>query len=161
MATTKKKKRHSVVTFKPCELHQGMLFLPSFEELIPRDHKNLMGETPIIVWFGTRKAYDNIDAKAVKYDKTIRTEAQYEYALEPIYELIQLDPEPGTGAGDELEILSLLVKEYENAHYPVPKPHPIEAIKFRLEQLGLPESELNRILGSRSRKSEILSGNEN
>lgn len=90
--------------------------------------------------------------------KPIKNEAQYEDALERIYELMQLDPEPGTEAGDELEILSLLVKDYENAHYPVPKPHPIEAIKFRLEQLALSESELTRILGSRSRKSEILSG---
>lgn len=90
--------------------------------------------------------------------KPIRTEAQYEEALERIYELMQLDLEPGTEAGDELEILALLVKEYENAHYPVPNPHPIEAIKFRLDQLGLPESELTRILGSRSRKSEVLSG---
>ena len=90
--------------------------------------------------------------------KPIKSEAQYEATLERIYELMQLNLEPGTEGGDELEILSLLVKDYENTHYPVPKPHPIEAIKFRLEQLALSESELTRILGSRSRKSEILSG---
>ncbi|MFN0035660.1 MAG: type II toxin-antitoxin system HigA family antitoxin [Saprospiraceae bacterium] len=90
--------------------------------------------------------------------RLIRTEAQYEAALERVYALMQLDLEPGSEAGDELEIISLLVKEYENLHYPVPKPHPIEAIKFRLEQMGLPDSELIRVLGSRSRKSEILSG---
>ncbi len=90
--------------------------------------------------------------------KPIKTEAQYEAALERVFELMQLDLEPGTRAGDELEILSMLIKEYENQHYPVPKPHPIEAIKFRLEQLELSEAELTRILGSRSRKSEILSG---
>jgi HTH-type transcriptional regulator/antitoxin HigA len=90
--------------------------------------------------------------------KPIKNEAQYEAALERIYELMQLDLAPGSEGGDELEILSLLTKEYENAHYPVPKPHPLEAIKFRLDQLGLSEAELSRILGSRSRKSEILSG---
>ncbi len=90
--------------------------------------------------------------------KPIKTEAQYEAALERVYELLQLDLELGSDLGDELEILSLLVKEYELVHYPVPKPHPIEAIKFRLDQMRLPESELVRILGSRSRKSEILSG---
>ncbi len=90
--------------------------------------------------------------------KPIKTEAQYEAALERVYELIQLDLELGSDLGDELEILSLLVKEYEYVQYPVPKPHPIEAIKFRLDQMRLPESELVRILGSRSRKSEILSG---
>lgn len=78
--------------------------------------------------------------------------------MERLYELMQLDLETGSEEGDELEILSLLVKDYENTHYPVPKPHPIEAIKFRLDQLGLSESALIRILGSRSRKSEILSG---
>lgn len=90
--------------------------------------------------------------------KPIKTEAQYGAALERVFELMQLDLEPGTRAGDELEILSMLVKEYENQHYPMPKPHPIDAIKFRLEQLELSEAELTRILGSRSRKSEILSG---
>jgi HTH-type transcriptional regulator / antitoxin HigA len=90
--------------------------------------------------------------------KPVKTEAQYESALARIYELLQLETEPGTPAGDELEILSLLVKEYELAHYPMPKPHPIEAIKFRLDQMGLSEADLSRILGSRSRKSEILSG---
>ena len=47
---------------------------------------------------------------------------------------------------------------YEEEHYPIPLPHPIEAIKFRLEQMGLKESELNKILGSRSRKHDILNG---
>lgn len=90
--------------------------------------------------------------------RPIKNEVQYEAALARIYELMQLDLEPGTEAGDELEILSLLVKDYENMYYPMPKPHPIEAIKFRLEQLALSDAELTRILGSRSRKSEILSG---
>lgn len=89
--------------------------------------------------------------------KPIKNEVQYEAALQRIYELMQLDLEPGTEAGDELEILSLLVKEYENAHYPVPKPHPIEAIKFRLEQMNLSETQLTKLLG-RNRKSEIMSG---
>ncbi len=88
----------------------------------------------------------------------IKTEAQYKSALERIYELIQLEPAPGSALGDELEILTLLVKAYEEAHYPMPKPHPVEAIKFRLEQLGLSETEVSRILGNRSRKSEIFSG---
>lgn len=89
--------------------------------------------------------------------KPVKTEADYEAALERIYEMLQLDIEPGTPLGNELEILSLLVKDYENTHYPVPKPNPIAAIKFRLEQMNLSETELNRLLG-RNRKSEILSG---
>jgi HTH-type transcriptional regulator/antitoxin HigA len=90
--------------------------------------------------------------------KPIKTEVQYEAALERIHELMQMNIEPGTEAGDELEVLALLVKEYENTNYLVPKPHPIDAIKFKLDQMGLSESELSKILGTRSRKSEILSG---
>ena len=65
---------------------------------------------------------------------------------------------PDSKESDELEILSILIKEYENEHYPVPKPNPLEAIKFRLEQMNMSEAELSEILGYRSRKSEILSG---
>lgn len=74
-----------------------------------------------------------------------------------IYDLMQTDIEPGTEAGDELEVLALLVKAYEVQQFPMPKPHPLEAIKFRAEQLGLSEADLSRLIGSRSRKSEILS----
>ncbi len=57
-----------------------------------------------------------------------------------------------------MEVLSILVQEYEKKHFPVPPPHPIDAIKYKLEQNGLDETELIKILGGRSRKSEILSG---
>jgi HTH-type transcriptional regulator / antitoxin HigA len=90
--------------------------------------------------------------------KLIKTEAEYEQALARIFNLMQLEIEPGTVLGDELEVLALLVKDYENQHYPMPKPHPIEAIRFRLDQMGLTEADLSKILGSRSRKSEIFSG---
>ena len=90
--------------------------------------------------------------------KPIRNDAENDIALARIYELIQLDLEPNTPLGDELEVLSLLVAEYEKKHHAIPKPHPIDAIRFRLDQMGLTESDLSNILGSRSRKSEILSG---
>lgn len=90
--------------------------------------------------------------------KPIKNSAQYEDALARVYDLMQMDIEPESKESDELEILSILVKEYEVEHYPVPKPSPLEAIKFRLEQMGMSEAELSGILGYRSRKSEILSG---
>lgn len=90
--------------------------------------------------------------------KPIRTTEAHEAALERIYELMQADVEPGSALGDELEVLSLLVEDYENTAFPMPKPDPLQAIKFRMEQMGLPESALLSILGSRSRKSEIFSG---
>jgi len=90
--------------------------------------------------------------------KPIKNEQQYNEALESIYCLMQKDLEPNSMESDELEILSILVKEYEHAYYPVPKPTPLEAIKFRMEQMNMSEAELSKILGARSRKSEVLSG---
>jgi HTH-type transcriptional regulator/antitoxin HigA len=90
--------------------------------------------------------------------RPIRNNKQYEDALTRIYSLLQKDTKRNSSESDELEVLSMLVKQYELQHYPVPKPKPLEAIKFRLEQLGKPEAELSKILGYRSRKSEILSG---
>ncbi len=90
--------------------------------------------------------------------KPIKNEEQYETALAHVYELMQQDVEEGSSLSDELEIMSILIKEYELEHYPMPSPNPIDAIKFRLDQMGLSEKELGELLGYRSRKSEILSG---
>jgi len=90
--------------------------------------------------------------------KPIKNNQQYEDVLGRVYTLMQKNIKPGSRQSDELEILSILVKEYENEYYPVPKPNPLEAIKFRLEQMNMSETELSEILGNRFRKSEILSG---
>lgn len=90
--------------------------------------------------------------------RPIKNERQYEDALERVYLLMQEDIKADSKASDELEILSILIKEYETEHHPVPAPNPLEAIKFRLDQMNMSESELSGILGARSRKSEILSG---
>lgn len=90
--------------------------------------------------------------------KPIKNDVQYEGALARIYELMQKELKPESKESDELEVLSILVKEYELDRYPMPKPSPLEAIKFRLEQMGMSEAQLSDILGYRSRKSEILSG---
>ncbi|HKG04893.1 MAG TPA: helix-turn-helix domain-containing protein [Pedobacter sp.] len=90
--------------------------------------------------------------------KPVKTEEEYNDALARAYELMQTDLKEGSAASDEMEVLSLLIKEYELAHYPVAYPNPIRAIKFRMEQMNLSENELSNLLGTRSRKSEILSG---
>ncbi|HMQ76529.1 MAG TPA: transcriptional regulator [Flavobacteriales bacterium] len=90
--------------------------------------------------------------------KPIRTRKEHKAALLRIQELFDLDPKEGSAAFDELELLTMVVEEYEDIHYPVPPPDPIEAIKFRLDQLGLSEKDLDKWLGSRQRRSEILSG---
>lgn len=90
--------------------------------------------------------------------KPFKNEKQYDAALNRAYYLIQRDLKPDSELSDELEILSILIKEYENKYYPMEKPHPLEAIKFRLEQMNISESQLSEIFGEGSRQSEILSG---
>ena len=88
----------------------------------------------------------------------IKNESQYEESLKRIHSLMQMEILPDTIESDELEILSIVVKDYETIHFPIPKPNPLDAIKFRLDQMGMTEKDLSEILGYRSRKSEILSG---
>lgn len=90
--------------------------------------------------------------------KPVKNNKQYEDALARIYELMQKDIKASSKESDELEVLSILVKEYELKHFPIPKPNPIDAIRFRIEQMEMTEGELSAILGYRSRKSEIFSG---
>ncbi|SEN61652.1 HTH-type transcriptional regulator / antitoxin HigA [bacterium A37T11] len=90
--------------------------------------------------------------------RPVKNDEQYEDALARVYQLMQKDLKPNSRKSDELEILSILIHEYEQVHYPVPTPNPLEAIKFRMEQMNMSEAELSDIIGYRSRKSEILSG---
>lgn len=90
--------------------------------------------------------------------KVIKNEREYEDALARAYDLMQMDLPDDSPALDELEALSLFIEHYEEKHHPIAPPHPIDAITFRLEQLGKEKSELTRILGTRARQSEILSG---
>ena len=90
--------------------------------------------------------------------KPVKNNQNYEKTLTRIYLLMQKEVKPYIKDSDELEILSILVKDYENKLYSVPKPNPLEAIKFRLDQMNMSEAELSEILGYRSRKSEVLSG---
>ena len=84
----------------------------------------------------------------------IKTENDYNQALERL-ELI-FDAKKGTEEGDELELLGMLIDQYENEHFPIDLPDPIEAIKFRMEQMGYNQTDLANIVGLKSRASEIL-----
>ena len=81
--------------------------------------------------------------------KPIKNNKQYEEALARAYALLQKNIKPNSSASDELEILSILIREYENERYPVPKPNPLEAIKFRLDQMNMSEVELSEILSGK------------
>jgi HTH-type transcriptional regulator/antitoxin HigA len=86
----------------------------------------------------------------------IKTESEHATALARIERL--MDARLNTRQGEELELLSLLVHDYEERTFPIDKPDPVAAIRFRMEQQGLEPRDLVRYLGSRSRVSEILSG---
>ena len=84
----------------------------------------------------------------------IRNENDYQKALERLENIF--DSKKGTEQGDELEILSILVDKYENENFPIGMPDPIEAIKFRMEQMGMKQKDLAEVVGFKSRVSEIL-----
>lgn len=91
--------------------------------------------------------------------KILKTEADYDAALARVERL--MDAEPGTPEAEELELWSLLVEEYERQHYPIDPPDPIEAIKFRMEQLGLQQKDLTRFIPAKSKVSEVLNRKRN
>ena len=86
--------------------------------------------------------------------KPIKNDKDYTHALRYIENL--MDAKPNTSQMDELEVLTTLVESYEEQHYKIETPDPIEAIKFRMEQEGLKQKDLISIVGSKSRVSEIL-----
>jgi HTH-type transcriptional regulator/antitoxin HigA len=90
--------------------------------------------------------------------KPIKNNEQYESSLERIYFLMQKDIDETSPEYDELEVLSVLVEDYESKTFPIDLPDPIEAIKFRMEQLGLKQKDMTRYFGYRSRVSEVFSG---
>ncbi|MCX5816328.1 MAG: ImmA/IrrE family metallo-endopeptidase [Proteobacteria bacterium] len=89
-------------------------------------------------------------------NKIIKNESEYNAVLVEIEKLIDFDPVPGTKEADRLELLTLLVKDYEDKTYPKTLPSPIDAILFRMEQLNLNQRDLIPYIGSRSKVSEIL-----
>ena len=89
--------------------------------------------------------------------RPLHSEADYDAALKRIAELFENEPQPGTPGADRFDLLALVIADYEAKHWPIDPPDPIAAIKFRMEQKGYSQSDLARLLGSRSRASEILS----
>ncbi len=87
--------------------------------------------------------------------KAIKTEDDYNQALERLEEIFHAPAD--TKEGDEAEILSILIEKYEDEHYPIEAPDPIEAIKFRMEQMDMSKKDLARIIGYKSRVSELFS----
>jgi HTH-type transcriptional regulator/antitoxin HigA len=90
--------------------------------------------------------------------KVIKTPADYQAALAQVSTLLNRNPAPGTREAEELEILAVLIHEYETKNFDIGLPDPIEAVKFRMEQQNLSQRDLVPFIGSRSKVSEVLSG---
>jgi HTH-type transcriptional regulator/antitoxin HigA len=93
--------------------------------------------------------------------KIIKTEAEYNEACALIYKLINSSDEPiepNSAEGEELELLSMLVEKYEREVYPIEAPTPIEAIRFRMDQMNLKQGDIAQLFGGKTRVSEVLNG---
>jgi HTH-type transcriptional regulator / antitoxin HigA len=86
--------------------------------------------------------------------KPIKNESDYRKALARMERIF--DASPGTSEGDELEVLGILIEKYEDEHFPIDFPDPVEAIKFRMDQMGYKQKDIAEILGYKGRVSEIL-----
>ena len=91
-------------------------------------------------------------------NKVIKNETEYGETLSSLEGLLDLNPAPGTAENEKLELLTLLIENYESRQYQFIPPNPIEAIKFRMEQQKLKPRDLIPYIGSRSKVSEVLSG---
>lgn len=89
--------------------------------------------------------------------RIIKNAADYEEALGEVERLVERDPAPGTRDADRLELLTLLIQDYESRQVPARLPDPVEAVRFRMEQQGLSQRDLVPFIGSRSKVSEVLS----
>ena len=87
--------------------------------------------------------------------KVIKTEEDYNSALMRLEEIF--DAPVNSPDGDEAELLTVLIEKFEEEHYPIESPDPIEAIRFRMEQMNMNKKDLAEVIGYKSRVSEILS----
>src|SRR5580698_182315 len=91
--------------------------------------------------------------------RPIRTEQDHDVAVARIEEL--MSAQAGTADGDELDVLATLVDAYEAKHHAIDAPDPVTAIQFRMEQQGLTRKDLEPLIGSRARVSEVMTGKRN
>ena len=93
--------------------------------------------------------------------KILKTKQEYNKACERVYHLINSSAdavEPNSPEGEEMELLSLLIEKYERENYRMEAPSPIEAIKFRMEQMNLKQVDVAPLFGGKTRVSEVLNG---
>lgn len=100
-------------------------------------------------------------AKTVKAERMIRplrSETDYEAAVDEIEHYFEHEPTPGTLEADRFDLLALVIDDYERKRWPIAPPDPVDAIRFGMETGGHSQADLGRLLGSRQRASDILTG---
>src|SRR5262245_24402338 len=91
--------------------------------------------------------------------RPLHTKRDYDWALAEVERYFDHQPAPGSNEGDRFEVLSTLIKEYEDNNFEIPQADPIEVLHFAIESMGRSQSDLADLLGSRSRASEVLNKN--
>jgi HTH-type transcriptional regulator/antitoxin HigA len=93
---------------------------------------------------------------AKKMIRPLRSEANYDAALEEIERYFENEPKSGTEEADRFDLLALVIEDYERKHWPIDPPDTVDAIRYRMEITGYTQADLGRLLGSRQRASDIL-----
>lgn len=93
---------------------------------------------------------------AKQVTRPLRSEREYEKAVDEIERYFEREPRRGTPEADRFDLLALVIEDYERQHFPIDPPDPVEAIRFRMEAGGLSQADLGRLLGSRQRASDVL-----
>lgn len=88
--------------------------------------------------------------------RPLKTESDYDAALADIERYFDAEPQPGTPEADRFDLLALVIADYEARHWPIDPPDAPDALRERMEARGLTQSDLARVLGSKSRASEVL-----
>jgi HTH-type transcriptional regulator / antitoxin HigA len=93
---------------------------------------------------------------AKKINRPLRSEAEYDSALEEIERYFKMEPKPGTPEADRFDLLALIIEDYERKRWQIEPPSAIDAIRYGMEIGGYTQADLGRLLGSRQRASDIL-----
>ena len=93
---------------------------------------------------------------AKKITRPLRSEADYDAALEEIERYFEIEPKPDTPEADRFDLLALIIEDYERKRWPIEPPDTVDAIRYRMEMGEYTQADLGRLLGSRQRASDIL-----
>nr|QDP27173.1 XRE family transcriptional regulator [Bradyrhizobium cosmicum] len=88
--------------------------------------------------------------------RPLRSESDYDAALDEIERYFESEPKPGSPEGDRFDLLALVIEDYERKHWPIDPPDAVDAIRYRMETGQHTQADLGRLLGSRQRASDVL-----